>query len=97
MCIPKADWIWADFNGFFSGILCLSHSDTSQTSDGRTIELKAGMQVTAFMEDEDEGGNRDDLIASGIVEPSPEWLSCRGSRWILRIDGWGVRHESDAI
>jgi hypothetical protein len=32
---------------------------------------------------------------SGIVEPSPESLRCLGSRWVLRIDQNGVRHESD--
>jgi hypothetical protein len=52
------------------------------------------MVVTAFVEDI-ENGVWDDLIATGTVEPSPEWLQCRGSRWILRIDKYGVRHESD--
>jgi hypothetical protein len=38
---------------------------------------------------------RDDLVASGVVVPSPEWLQCRGSKWVLRIDGGGVRNESE--
>jgi hypothetical protein len=46
-------------------------------------------------EDADERGNRDDLLASGTVERSPEPLRCRGSRWILRIDKNGVMHESE--
>jgi len=62
---------------------------------GKRVTLHEGMQVTAFDEDLDNHGNRDNLIASGIVEPSPEWLSCRGSRWVLRIDRHGVRHESE--
>ena len=49
----------------------------------------------AFDEDADEDGTRNDLIASGIVEPAPDWLSCKGSKWVLRIDEHGVRHESD--
>jgi hypothetical protein len=53
------------------------------------------MKVTAFDQDVDEQGNRDDLIASGTVEPSPNWLRCNGSRWVLRIDENGVRHESE--
>jgi hypothetical protein len=59
------------------------------------VTLRTGMVLTAFDEDADEHGNRDDLIASGIVEPSPPWLRCNGSRWTLRIDQHGVRHESD--
>ena len=85
----------ADFNGLFGDILCLSHHDTCKDAEGNLVTLKAGMIVTAFDEDADEHGNRDDLIASGVVEPSPEWLVCRGSRWILRIDSNGVMNESD--
>ena len=84
----------ADFNGVFSQVLCLSHEDSAVDEHGNTVTLAEGMQVTAFDEDM-EDGQRDDLIASGTVERSPEWLKCRGSRWVLRIDENGVRHESD--
>jgi hypothetical protein len=85
----------ADFNGLFGEILCLSHADTCEDEDGNIVQLRAGLVITAFDEDLDEHGNRDDLLASGTVEPSPEWLQCRGSRWILRIDRDGVGNESD--
>jgi hypothetical protein len=85
----------ADFNGLFGELLCLSHTDTSVDADGVTVALSAGMFVTAFDLDADETGKRDDLIASGVVEPSPNWLSCSGSKWVLRIDSNGVRHESE--
>ena len=52
------------------------------------------MVATAFDVDADENGERDDITAA-VVEPSPDWLQCRGSRWILRIDENGVRHESE--
>jgi hypothetical protein len=84
----------ADFNGLFSQVLCLSHKDAAVDEHGNLVTLVEGMQVTAFDEDV-EGGQRDDLIASGTVERSPDWLQCRGSRWVLRIDENGVRHESD--
>jgi len=84
----------ADFNGLFGELLCLSHKDTCQDADGNLVTLHAGMTLTAFDEDADEHGNRDDLIASGTVEPSPESLRCLGSRWVLRIDRNGVRNES---
>jgi hypothetical protein len=86
--------VWADFNGLFGELLCLSHKDAVVDEIGQTVPLAAGMQVTAYMEDE-EDGQRDDLIASGTVEPSPQSLRCLGSRWVLRIDEHGVRHESD--
>jgi len=84
----------ADFNGLFSQVLCLSHDDTAVDEHGNAVTLVEGMQVTVFDEDM-EDGQPDDLIASGTVERSPDWLQCRGSRWVLRIDENGVRHESD--
>jgi len=86
--------IRADFNGLFSELLCLSHAETCVGEDGQDIQVHEGMTVTAFDEDVDDEGKPDNLIASGTVERSPNWLSCRGSRWVLRIDENGVRHES---
>ena len=86
--------IQADFNGLFSQLLCLSHSDTALDERGNVVTLAEGMQVIAF-EENLEDGQRDDLIASGTVERSPDWLQCRGSQWVLRIDQNGLRYESD--
>ena len=84
----------AVFNGLFSKLLCLSHKDTALDEYGNVVNLAEGMLVTAF-EENYEDGKRDDLIASGTAERSPVWLQCRGSRWVLRIDGNGVMTESD--
>jgi hypothetical protein len=91
----KAMRVRADFNGLFGELLCLSHKDTCEDANGNLVTLQAGMVLTAFDEDSDEHGNRDDLIATGTVEHSPWRLRCNGSRWALRIDQNGVRHESD--
>lgn len=70
----------ADFNGVFGDLLCLSHGDHGYDEAGNKVRLEAGMQVTAFDEDVDDDGQPDDLIASGTVEASPDWLQCKGSR-----------------
>ena len=95
MTESKTMRVRADFNGLFGELLCLSHKDTCKDADGNLVTLQAGMVLTAFDEDVDEHGNRDDLMASGIVERSPWRLRCNGSRWVLRINRDGVRHESD--
>ena len=95
MTEPKTLRVRADFNGLFGELLCLSHKDTCEDSEGNLVALKPGMVLTAFDEDVDDNGNRDDLIASGVVERSPWRLRCQGSRWALRIDGNSVRHDSD--
>lgn len=80
-----------DFNGLFEDLLCLSHTDTCTDEDGNHVPLREGMHVTAYDPDDRD----DDLIATGVVEAAPDWLSCKGSKWVLRIDFNGVRHQSD--
>ena len=87
--------IRADFNGLFGELLCISHSESCSDEQGRPVPLHSGMKLTAFDEDQDDDGNRDDLIASGTVEPAPDWLRCNGSRWVLKVDENGVQHQSD--
>lgn len=82
----------ADFNGRFGDLLCLSHGLTAQDEEGHPVELRAGMAAIAFEPDTDDDGNPADLVARVVVEPSPDWLQCAGSRWVLRIDEGGVRH-----
>jgi hypothetical protein len=95
MTDPRQIRVHADFNGLFGDLLCLSHKETCLGADGEQIAVFEGMTVTAFDEDMDDQGKNDNLIATGTVERSPKWLSCNGSRWVLRINGDGVRHESD--
>ena len=87
----------ADFNGLFGRYLCLSHKDTCPDESGAEVVLREGMQVAAFDDDSDEQGRPDKLIASGVVEPAVPGLVGHGSRWVLRIDERGVRHESDLL
>lgn len=100
MTDPTLTRVHGDFNGVFNDkggqLLCLSHKDTCVDAKGQEVVLREGMRLTAFAEDDfDEHGNPDYIIASGIVECSPDWLRCSGSRWVLRIDQDGVRRESD--
>jgi hypothetical protein len=91
--------VLADFNGLFRTedglLLCLSHSDTAKDDKGVEVILLEGMKLTAFEPDVDDQGNPDDLLASGTVIRSPEWLKCNGSKWTLLIDSKGWRHASD--
>lgn len=92
----KQDWVVADFNGIIDeGLLCLSHEDTCRMRAGGVVHLRAGMVLTVFDSDADEHGDPDDLFATGVVEPSPEYAQCRGSVWCLRIDEDGIRNESE--
>lgn len=84
--------VWADERG---SMLCLSHGEACKGETGDEITLEEGMELIAFDEDLDKNGQRDDLIAGGIVERAPEWLEGHGSRWVLRIDENGIYNESE--
>jgi hypothetical protein len=94
--VPKPHWIYADFNGLLErDLLCVSHGDTARNHAGEVIQLIAGMKATAYQEDGDEHNRPDAIIATGVIEPSPAYVQCRGSKWSLRIDARGIRHESE--
>jgi hypothetical protein len=84
----------ADFNGLFGDLLCLSHRDVGVDESGKEVILEPGMTVTAFDPDEDEHGGPGFLVATGTVVPSPDWLSCSGSKWALQINETGVKNQS---
>jgi hypothetical protein len=87
----------ADFMGIWDGgrLICLSHSDSAIDESGFKVPLDEGMEVTAFDEDLDDAGNRDCLVATGIVAQPPEWLKHKGSRWVLIVNEHGIKHESE--
>lgn len=94
--MPKSHWIYADFNGLLErDLLCISHNDTARTYAGEIVPLSAGMKITAYDEDADEQNRPDAIFATGTVEPSPQYAHCRGSKWSLRINADGIRHESE--
>jgi hypothetical protein len=94
--MPKPDWIYADFNGLLGrDLLCISHGDTARNYAGELVQLSPGMKITRYDEDADEQNFPDAILATGVVEPTPPSARCRGSKWSLRIDADGIRHESE--
>jgi len=85
----------ADFNGLFGTVLCLSHHESGQDANGDAVALHSGTFASAFDDDSDDEGRPDRLIASGLVERPPPWLTHTPSRWVLLIDENGVRHQSE--
>jgi hypothetical protein len=72
---------------------CLAHKDIVEDSKRRRVLLREEMAISAFDDDLDDDGNQCWLVASGIVERSPDYAQCRGSKWSLRIDNRGTRIE----
>lgn len=92
---PRDQWLTADFNGIHGEVLCISHDEHGWALSGEKVSLREGMIATVAEPDPNVNGEPDFLIATGVVERSPDWLQCTGSKWILRFDEDGVYHLSE--
>lgn len=85
-----------DFNEMVDrDVVLLSRDDVKIAIDGTPHALFEGMEVKVCCPDDDQDGNPDPLIASGVVERNkiPGWGA--DVRWSCRIDNDGIRHQSE--
>jgi hypothetical protein len=75
----------------------LSKDDSKLDSNGTLVSLFDGMRVAVYMDDPDENGNPDNLIAEGVVCRNTHGGWASTARWILKIDERGIRHESENL
>ena len=92
----KEPRIYVDFNELIEdNLVLLSKTDFKQNSDGVPIELKEGMKVKIYMDDQNESNEEDNLIAAGVVELNNFGGWTKATKWCCRIDDKGINHESD--
>ena len=87
-----------DFNEMLDArTVLLSARDTKVDASGVTVRLQEGMLVSLYMNDLDRHGNRDDLIARGVVvkNTAKDWSS--HVKWCCRIDDDGIRARSKIV
>jgi hypothetical protein len=76
-----------------------SHRDSCEDSHGNLVTFQAGMALTAFDEDADEHGNRDDVIATNqIYETICPWAGPVSDERRSRKPGfWPFPHSGQII
>jgi hypothetical protein len=87
---------YVDFNEMVDlNTVLLSAGDTKIDASGVSVQLQEGMPVSVYMDDRDENGNVDNLIADGLVvrNATSDWSA--HVKWCCRIDGNGIRRQSD--
>jgi len=88
--------IYVDFNEMpTANEVLLSKSDTKVDSSGKTVRFVEGMPVSVYMDDHDEHGSPDNLIAKGIARRNHHGGWTAAARWLLVISECGIRHESE--
>lgn len=95
MAIPL---FYVDFNEMVEGdLVLLSVGDSKVDASGATILLREGMQVCMYMDDLDEKGNIDNLVATGFVEKNLQAGWSSHVKWCCRINENGIRSESEIL
>jgi hypothetical protein len=87
---------YVDFNEMLeSDLVLLSATDIKVDLDGKSVHLNEGLEITVFMEDENEQGHPDNLVATGTVEVNDGLGWSSHVKWCCRIDARGTRHQSE--
>ena len=87
--------LYVDFNELIENdLVLLSQQDIKLDYGGKEVLLFQGKQVDIYMDDRDENGFIDNLVASGTVELNNTGLFpiCK---WNCRINANGIQHESE--
>ena len=65
---------------------------TKRDLHNQGITLAEGMALNVYSDDANERGERDDLVADGVVQYNAE-----AKEWVLAVDPTTIRHESDDV
>lgn len=86
-----------DFNEMLdSNLVLLAADDVKLNSVGELVSLSEDMPVTVYMEDTDEKGVPDNLVAKGIVTRNLSNVSWAvNAKWCCKLDSHGIQHESE--
>ncbi len=85
-----------DFNEMVEAdLVLLSREDRKNDNAGNSVQLYEGMEVCIFMEDEDENGIEDNLIACGTVEKNRDTGWSKDVKWCCRVTDAGISHKSN--
>lgn len=92
----KRPLFYVDFNEMIdANTVLLSVEGSKVDAHGRTVQLQEGMPVSVYMDDVDENGNVDDLVANGVVEKNTQSGWSTHVKWCCRIDDNGIRPQSE--
>ncbi len=88
--------LYVDFNEMLEpNLVLLSVTDTKIASNGEIVSLSGGLKVSVYMDDMNERGHCDNLVATGVVEANQSTGWVAHVKWCCRIDANGIRHQSE--
>ena len=89
--------LYVDFNEMIEeNLVLLSKEDEKIDSGGAVVKLTEGLRVYVYMDDIDENGKPDNLLAEGVAERNTRGGWSAAAKWCCRIDDSGIRRASDS-
>jgi hypothetical protein len=86
-----AQRVYADFNNLDdANRLRLTCAGTREDLASQGIELQEGLRLTFYMDDANDSGQPDDLLAEGVTHYDQD-----GQCWVAAVDWQTLRHESE--
>ena len=83
--------LYADFQNLDDeNRLRLTCVGTRRDLERQGLELREGMTVTLYTDDANDNGQRDELLADGVVH-----YDAAENCWVATIDWNAIRHKSD--
>ncbi len=88
--------LYVDFNEMVErDLVLLSAGDVKTDSSGSSVLLREGLVVDVYMDDIDDKGCADPLIASGVAELTAGRGWAPHGKWGCRINPPGIHHLSE--
>ena len=88
--------LYVDFNEMLEpNLVLLSATDIKTALNGVVVSLSDGQEVSVYMDDTNEHGHPDNLVATGVVEANQSTGWGAHVKWCCRIDAKGIRHQSE--
>jgi hypothetical protein len=85
--------VYADFHNLDdANRVRLTCSGTQRDLDRQGIQLRDGLQLTLYTDDEDDDGRPDALLADATARFDRD-QEC----WVAEVDWTALRHESDEV
>jgi len=88
--------ILVDFNEMLEpNLVLLSKEDARRDSHNNLISLYEGLLIYVYDDNTDNNGNRDNLVAEGVVERNNTLSWGKNAKWCCRINEKGIQRESE--
>lgn len=89
--------LYVDFNEMVEpDLVLLTKTNIKIDNNGKEIKLFSGLKILVYMDDLNDNGEIENLIAEGVVEENKSLGWSSHVKWCCRINNKGIYYESES-